>query len=53
VVVKALYDTYKHLKEGGSPAALKDQAASEDLLHQALNRDAYRRWQRDYLGEPA
>jgi oxaloacetate decarboxylase len=53
VVVKALYDTYKHLKEGGSPAALKDQAASEDLLNQALNRAAYRRWQRDYLGEPA
>ncbi|HSF32816.1 MAG TPA: oxaloacetate decarboxylase [Candidatus Tectomicrobia bacterium] len=52
VVVKALYDTYKHLKAGGSPAALKDQAASEELMHLALNRDAYRRWQRDYLGQP-
>src|SRR5919109_3915243 len=51
-MVKALHDTYKHLKEGGAPAALKDQAASEELMHLALNRDAYRRWQRDYLGEP-
>jgi carboxyvinyl-carboxyphosphonate phosphorylmutase len=52
VVVKALHDTYKHLKEGGSPAALKDQAASEALMHQALNQANYRRWQREYLGEP-
>ena len=52
VVVKALHDTYKHLKQGGSPAALKDQAASEELLHLALNQANYRRWQREYLGEP-
>jgi carboxyvinyl-carboxyphosphonate phosphorylmutase len=52
VTVKALYDTYKHLQAGGSPSALKDQAASEDLMNLALNRDAYRRWQRDYLGQP-
>jgi oxaloacetate decarboxylase len=52
VVVKALHDTYKHLKEGGSPAALKDRAASEELMHQALHRTNYRRWQREYLGEP-
>jgi oxaloacetate decarboxylase len=52
VAVKALYDTYKHLKGGGSPAGLKDQAASEELMHVALNRDAYRRRQRDYLGQP-
>ena len=52
VAVKALYDAYKHLKEGGAPAGLKDQAASEELMHVALNRDAYRGWQRDYLGLP-
>jgi oxaloacetate decarboxylase len=51
VAVKALYDTYKHLKAGGSPAALKDQAASEELMHLALNQPTYRRWQRDYLGQ--
>jgi carboxyvinyl-carboxyphosphonate phosphorylmutase len=52
VMVKALHDTYQHLKSGGSPAALKDQAASEELMHVALNQPAYRRWQRDYLGQP-
>jgi oxaloacetate decarboxylase len=52
VMVKALHDTYKHLKAGGSPAALKDQAASEELMHLALNQPAYRRWQRDFLGHP-
>ena len=52
VVVKALHDAYKHLKDGGSPAGLKDRAASEELMNQALNRAAYRRWQHDYLGEP-
>jgi carboxyvinyl-carboxyphosphonate phosphorylmutase len=53
VMVKALHDTYMHLKAGGAPAALKDQAASEELMNLALNRAAYRRWQKDYLGEPA
>jgi carboxyvinyl-carboxyphosphonate phosphorylmutase len=53
VMVKALYDTYQHLKEGGSPASLKEKAASEELLDVALQRAAYRRWQREYLGEPA
>jgi carboxyvinyl-carboxyphosphonate phosphorylmutase len=52
VVVKALHDAYKHLKAGGSPAALREQAASEELMSLALNQAAYRRWQRDYLGEP-
>jgi oxaloacetate decarboxylase len=51
VVVKALHDAYHHLKTEGSPAGLKDRAASEELMHQALNRASYRRWQRDYLGE--
>jgi carboxyvinyl-carboxyphosphonate phosphorylmutase len=52
VMVKALSDTYKHLKGGGMPAALKDQAASDELMQIALNREAYRHWQRDYLGLP-
>jgi hypothetical protein len=33
-------------------SGLKDQAASEELMHVALKRDAYRGWQRDYLGLP-
>jgi len=51
VAVKALHDAYLHLKTKGSPAGLKDQAASEALINQALNQPAYRQWRRDYLGE--
>jgi carboxyvinyl-carboxyphosphonate phosphorylmutase len=53
VVVKALYDAYKHLSEGGSPAALQERAASEELLQLALHQADYRRWQQAYLGAPA
>jgi carboxyvinyl-carboxyphosphonate phosphorylmutase len=52
VVVKALHDAYKHLRDGGSPAVLQERAASEELTNQALRRADYRRWQREYLGEP-
>jgi carboxyvinyl-carboxyphosphonate phosphorylmutase len=51
VVVKALHDAYKHLREEGSPEGLKDKAASEELMNQALNQASYRRWQREYLGD--
>ena len=47
--VKAVYDTLKHLREGGSTAALKDKVASEDLLDIALKQKAYKRWQSEYL----
>jgi oxaloacetate decarboxylase len=46
---KAVYDTLKHLREGGTAASLKDRVASDELLRVALKRDAYDRWQRDYL----
>jgi carboxyvinyl-carboxyphosphonate phosphorylmutase len=46
---KAVYDTLKHLKDGGSPAALRDKVASEELLTIAMRRNDYARWQRDYL----
>ncbi len=49
--VKSLYETYKHLQEGGFPADLKDQAASSDLMKLALREADYVRWRRDYLGE--
>ncbi len=52
VHVKALYDAYKHLREGGSPTTLMERAASDELTNVALRRPDYRRWQRDYLGEP-
>ena len=46
---KTVYDTLKHLKEGGSPADLRDNQASDDILNVALKTDDYSRWQREYL----
>lgn len=47
--VKAVYDTLKHLREGGTTAALKDKVASEELLDVALRQKDYKRWQGEYL----
>ena len=46
---KAVYDTLKHLRDGGSPADLSDKTASNELLDIALKRKDYTRWQHDYL----
>ena len=46
---KAVYDTLKHLKDGGPVADLGDKTASAELLNVALKRDDYARWQQDYL----
>ena len=46
---KAVYDTLKHLRDGGSPAALSDKTASDELLDIALKRKDYSRMQDDYL----
>src|SRR5499427_6241549 len=47
--IKAVYDTLKYLRDGGAPAGLKDQVASEELLNIAMKRNDYKRWQNDYL----
>jgi carboxyvinyl-carboxyphosphonate phosphorylmutase len=47
--IKAVYDTLKHLKEGGAPADLRDKVASGDLLNIALRQNDYARWQQEYL----
>jgi carboxyvinyl-carboxyphosphonate phosphorylmutase len=47
--IKAVYDTLKHLKEGGSTADLRDKVASGDLLNMALRQNDYARWRQDYL----
>jgi len=46
---KAVYDTLKYLREGGSPSGLKDRIASEELLRVVLRQNDYDRRQRDYL----
>ena len=47
--VKAVYDTLKHLREGGSTEALKDKVASGELLDIALRQKDYKRWQDEFL----
>ena len=49
VAARAVYDTMKHLKEGGSPEELSGATASEDQMATALRRGDYARWQREYL----
>ena len=51
VMVKALHEIYRHLREGGSPVDFEDKAASGDLVNLVLNEADYTRFRRDYLGE--
>ena len=46
---KAVYDTLKHLRDGGAPSELEDRVASEELLRIALKQDDYKRRQSDFL----
>jgi carboxyvinyl-carboxyphosphonate phosphorylmutase len=46
---KAVYDTLKHLRDGGTPAALNDKVASKELLNIALKQEDYAHWQQNYL----
>ncbi len=46
---KAVYDTLRHLREGGAPSGLKDRVASEELLRIALKQDEYKRRQDDFM----
>jgi carboxyvinyl-carboxyphosphonate phosphorylmutase len=47
--IKAVYETLKHLKEGGAPADLMERVAPDTLIKVALRQDDYNRWQQDYL----
>ena len=49
VGAKAIYDALRHLREEGSPADLRDKAASEELLALAQRTGDYARWQQEYL----
>lgn len=46
---KAVYDTLRYLREGGTAAGLKDRVASDELLRVALRQDDYTRWQTDFM----
>ncbi len=49
VGVRAVYDAYIHLKEGGSPEDLAPRAASGDVLSAAQDKDDYDRWLKEFL----
>lgn len=49
VAVKAIYDSLKHLKEGGALEALQDRQASQDLLRAVNRTDEFMQQQREYL----
>ena len=49
VGVRAVYDAYIHLKEGGSPEDLAPRAASGDVLSAAQHKGDYDRWLKEFL----
>ena len=48
-IVKALHDTYAHLRAGGSPAELKGKIASPEEMNRLLGAERYAALQRDHL----
>jgi carboxyvinyl-carboxyphosphonate phosphorylmutase len=49
VAVKALYDCFKHLKDGGTLEDLADKHASADLLRAVNRTEEFLQWQQQYL----
>lgn len=49
VAVKAIYDSLKHLRDGGAPEVLQDQQAAQDLLRAVNRTDEFRQQQQDYM----
>jgi carboxyvinyl-carboxyphosphonate phosphorylmutase len=49
VAVKALYDCFKHLKDGGALEDLADKHASADLLRAVNRTEEFLQWQQQYL----
>ena len=49
VAVKAIYDSMKHLKEGGAMEDLQDRQASQDLLREVNRTEEFRQRQQEYM----
>ena len=49
VAVKAVYECFKHLKNGGAVEDLADQQASADLLRAVNRTEEFLQWQQRYL----
>ncbi len=48
--IKAVHDTLKALREGASPADLRPQLATPELMAQVTRKAEYDSWTKDYLG---
>ncbi len=49
VAVRAIFDSLRHLKEGGSLEELGDRQATPDLLRSVNRTDEFLQWQEEYL----
>jgi carboxyvinyl-carboxyphosphonate phosphorylmutase len=49
IAVKALYDCFKHLQDGGALEALADKQASPELLRAVNRTEEFLQWQQRYL----
>ena len=49
VAVKAIYDSMKHLKDGGAMEELQGQQASQDLLRAVNRTEEFRQHQQEYM----
>jgi hypothetical protein len=49
VAVKAIYDSLKHLKDGGALEDLQDRQAPQDLLRTVNRTDEFIQQQREYM----
>ena len=49
IAVKAIYDSLKYLKDGGSPETLQDRLASPDLLRAVTRTDEFIQQQQTYF----
>ena len=49
VAVRAIFDSLRHLKEGGSLEELVDRQATPDLLRSVNRTDEFLQWQEEYL----
>jgi carboxyvinyl-carboxyphosphonate phosphorylmutase len=49
VAVQSLYESIKHLKDGGSPEDLKGKMATEEVMNMVFRTKDYKEWQEKYL----
>lgn len=51
MAVKAIYDSLKHLKDGGAPDELRDRQAPQELLRAVDRTQEFKEWEQKYVRE--